>query len=82
MPIVDTSNPFIARDIPTPDESFIVIRFRSPDRVDFPYYLQMLKDSWMSRHNTIVIPGSKMSMAMEIILDPLVHDLIERKKKA
>ena len=82
VPIVDTSNPFIARDIPTPDESFIVIRFRSPDRVDFPYYLQMLKDSWMSRHNTIVIPGSKMSMAMEIILDPLVHDLIERKKKA
>ena len=82
VPIVDTSNPFIARDIPTPDESFIVIRFRSPERVDFPYYLQMLKDSWMSRHNTLVIPGSKMSMAMEIILDPLVHDLIERKKKA
>ena len=82
VPIVDTSNPFIARDIPTPDESFIVIRFRSPERVDFPYYLQMLKDSWMSRHNTIVIPGSKMTMAMEIILDPLVHDLIERKKKA
>lgn len=82
VPIVDTSNPFIARDIPTPDESFIVIRFRNPERIDFPYYLQMLKDSWMSRYNTLVIPGSKMTMAMEIILNPLVHELMEKKKKA
>jgi len=58
--VVDTSNPFIARDIPTPDESLTVIRFRNPDSVDFPYYLQMLQDSWMSRPNTLVVPGGKM----------------------
>ncbi len=78
---VDTSNPFIARDIPTPDESFVVIRFRSPKKVDFPYLLDMIHDSFMSRSNTIVVPGGKMSMAMEVILAPIMHDLIENKKK-
>lgn len=78
---VDTSNPFIARDIPTPDESFVVIRFRNPKGVDFPYLLDMIHDSFMSRSNTIVVPGGKMSMAMEVILAPIMHELIENKKK-
>ena len=82
VPVVDTSNPFIARDIPTPDESLIVIRFRAPEKHDFPYYLAMLKDSWMSRPNTIVLPGGKMGLAMEIILTPLVHELMEKKRQA
>jgi phosphoribulokinase len=78
---VDTSNPFIARDIPTPDESFVVIRFRDPKGVDFPYYLQMIPNSFMSRANTLVVPGGKMSHAMEIILSPIMHDMIQNKKK-
>jgi phosphoribulokinase len=82
VPVVDTSNPFIARDIPTPDESFIIIRFRHPEKHDFPYYLSMLKDSWMSRPNTLVLPGGKMGLAMEIILTPLVHELMENKRNA
>ncbi len=77
VPVVDTSNPFIARDIPTLDESFVVIRFRSPEKHDFPYYLSMLKDAWMSRPNTIVVPGGKMGLAIEIVLRPIVHELIE-----
>ena len=81
VPTVDTSNPFIARDIPTPDESFIVIRFRKPDGVDFPYLLNMITDSFMSRPNTIVVPGGKMGFAMELVLNPVIHNLIERKKK-
>lgn len=79
--IVDTSNPFIARDIPTPDESFIVIRFRFPKKHDFPYYLQMIQGSWMSRPNTIVVPGGKMGFAMEVILTPMVHDMMEQRRK-
>ncbi len=79
VPTVDTSNPFIARDIPTPDESFVVIRFRDPAKldIDFPYLLSMLDDSFMSRRNTIVVPGGKMGFAIEIILAPI----IERKLK-
>jgi phosphoribulokinase len=81
VPTVDTSNPFIARDIPTPDESFVIIRFRDPKGVDFPYYLQMIPNSFMSRANTLVVPGGKMSHAMEIILSPIMHDMIQNKKK-
>lgn len=80
VPVVDTSNPFIARDIPTTDESFVVIRFRYPQKVDFPYYLQMLHGSWMSRPNTIVVPGGKMGLAMEIVLNPIIHDMMEKKR--
>jgi phosphoribulokinase len=76
---VDTSNPFIARDIPTPDESFVVVRFSKPKGVDFPYMLSMIPNSFMSRANTLVVPGGKMSHAMEIILAPVMHDMIERK---
>ncbi|MFZ5594846.1 MAG: phosphoribulokinase [Pseudomonadota bacterium] len=82
VPIVDTSNPFIARDIPTPDESFIVIRFRHPDKYNFPYFLQMIDGSWMSRPNTLVVPGGKMGFAMELILTPLIHEMIENKRTA
>jgi len=78
---VDTSNPFIARDIPTPDESFVVIRFRDSKGVDFPYMLNMIPNSFMSRANTLVVPGGKMSHALEIILAPIVHEMIENKKK-
>jgi phosphoribulokinase len=80
VPTVDTSNPFIARDIPSADESFVVIRFRNPKGVDFPYLLSMIHDSFMSRRNTIVVPGGKMGFAMEIILTPLIEDLISRAR--
>lgn len=78
VPTVDTSNPFIARDVPTLDESFVVIRFREPAKfdVDFPYLLAMLHDSFMSRRNTIVVPGGKWGVAMELILTPIIKDLI------
>lgn len=77
--IVDTSNPFVMRDIPTLDESFVVIRFRDPSMADFPYLLSMLHGSFMSRRNNIVVPGGKMALAMEIILAPLIHDLISKR---
>ncbi len=78
---VDTSNPFIARDIPTQDESFVVIRFKKPDirNTDFTDLLSMISGSFMSRRNTIVVPGGKMGMAMEIILMPIIADLMARR---
>jgi phosphoribulokinase len=82
VPTVDTSNPFIAREIPTPDESFVVIRFRDPRGIDFPYLLNMLHDSFMSRPNTIVVPGGKMELAMQMIFTPFVWRLVERRRKA
>ncbi|MFN7166578.1 MAG: phosphoribulokinase [Pannonibacter sp.] len=82
VPVVDTSNPFIARWIPTPDESLVVIRFRNPRGIDFPYLTQMINGSWMSRANSIVIPGNKMDLAMQLILTPLIERLIRDAKRA
>jgi phosphoribulokinase len=82
VPIVDTSNPFVARWIPTPDESMLVIRFANPRGIDFPYLLSMIHDSFMSRANSIVVPGAKLDIAMQLILTPLIMQLIERQRRA
>lgn len=82
VPTVDTSNPFVARYIPTADESIVVIRFRDPRGIDFPYLLSMLHGSWMSRANSLVIPGGKLDVAMQLILTPMVHRLIDRRRRA
>ncbi len=81
VPIVDTSNPFIARWIPTPDESMLVIRFANPRGIDFPYLLSMINNSFMSRANSIVVPGNKLDLAMQLILTPLILQLIERRRR-
>ncbi|WP_280339224.1 phosphoribulokinase [Nocardia neocaledoniensis] len=81
VPTVDTSNPFIARSIPTADESFVVIRFADPKVIDFPYLLSMLHDSFMSRPNCIVVPGGKMELAMQLIFTPLILRLMDKRPK-
>jgi phosphoribulokinase len=82
VPVVDTSNPFIARDIPTADESICVIRFANPKGIDFPYLLNMIDNAWMSRANTIVVPGGKMALAMQLIFTPFIWRMMERRKAA
>ncbi len=82
VPIVDTSNPFVARHVPAPDESMLVIRFANPRGIDFPYLLSMLHDSFMSRPNTIVCPGGKMDLAMQLIFTPMIWRLMDRRSQA
>lgn len=83
VPTVDTSNPFSARDIPTQDESFVVVRFRREMKnVNYPYLLQMIDGAFMSRINTLVVPGGKMGLAMELILTPLLEELLDKKRRA
>jgi phosphoribulokinase len=81
VPTVDTSNPFIARDIPSADESTVIIRFTNPKGIDFPYLLSMLHDSAMTRPNTIIVPGGKMGLAMQLIFTPMILRLIDQKKR-
>lgn len=82
VPMVDTSNPFISRDIPSADESMVVIRFAKPKGIDFPYLLNMIDNSYMSRANTIVVPGGKMELAMQLIFTPFIWRMMERRKRA
>ena len=81
VPVVDTSNPFISRHIPSAGESMLVIRFANPRGIDFPYLLSMLHDSFMSRPNTIVCPGGKMDLAMQLVFTPMIWRLMERRQK-
>jgi len=81
VPTVDTSNPFIAQDIPTPDESFVVIRFANPKGIDFPYLLSMVQGSFMSRPNIIVVPGGKMELSMQLIFTPLILRMMENRRR-
>lgn len=81
VPTVDTSNPFIARWIPTADESLVVIRFKDPRGIDFPYLVSMIHDSFMSRANSIVIPGGKLDIAMQLILTPMILQLVDRNRR-
>ena len=80
IPVVDTSNPFELQSVPTADESFVIIKFRGPQRVDFPFLLSRIKDSFMSRSHTLVIPGSKMPLALELIMQPRVQDILEGRR--
>jgi phosphoribulokinase len=82
VPTVDTSNPFTARYIPTADESFVVIRFANPKGIDFPYLLSMIHDSFMSRPNIIVAPGGKMELAMQLILTPMILQMMDVRRRA
>ncbi len=82
VPVVDTSNPFIARDIPSADESMVIIRFTNPKGIDLPYLLSMLHDSVMTRPNTIIVPGGKMGLAMQLIFTPMILRLMDQKRRA
>jgi phosphoribulokinase len=82
VPTVDTSNPFISRFVPTPDESMVVIRFRSPRGIDFPYLISMIHNCFMSRANSIVIPGGKLDLAMQLIFTPMILRLVENSRNS
>jgi phosphoribulokinase len=82
VPIVDTSNPFVARWIPTAGESLVVIRFKNPRGIDFSYLVTMIEGSWMTRANSIVIPGDMLDLAMQLILTPMIFRLVERARAA
>ena len=81
VPLVDTSNPFVARDIPALDESIVIISVKRPETQDFPYLMKMIDGSFMSRPNTIVVPGGKMEYAMELLLNPVVKNMMEKRRQ-
>ncbi len=84
VPMVDTSNPFIALDVPLEKETVVVIRVAHPEQlnVDFLYLLNMVPKSFMSRRNSIVVPGDELGYAMELIFTPIMHDLLEKRREA
>jgi len=81
IPLVDTSNPFIALEVPTLDESMLVIRFREPKKYNIPHIVKELPNAFLSRPNTIVVPGGEMQHALNTVCSPMVQQLMERKRE-
>ena len=82
VPLVDTSNPFTAIDVPTAEESMLVVRFRDPDKYPLQTFLEKFDGAFMSRPNTLVIPGGKLRMALEIICAERIQGLVAASKQA
>jgi len=84
VPLVDTSNPFVEREIPTQAESLVVISFRLNSRVeaDIGKLVDGIEGAFLSRPMTLVVPGEQMEAAMEATLRPAVKRLAARRKKA
>ena len=76
VPLVDTSHPFVARDVPGADESIVVIHLRDPQHFDFPKLLKKIDGAQMTRRNTMLVPGGKMTLAIEMICTPLIAKMI------
>jgi len=81
IPAVDTSDPFNVTDIPEVEECFMVIHFRKKIKPDFTHLLKVIPNSFMSRSNTIVVPASKLVLALEVIMGPLIHELVLKSRK-
>ena len=81
IPIIDTSNPFMVRQIPTPDQSLVVIHFiKFQPSVEYKLNLKgLIEGLQITAYNTVVIPGGKMQYAMELILTKLILDLMEKR---
>ena len=79
IPVVDTSNPFMVRNIPTPDQSLVLIHFLKPKpSVEYKLNLRgLIEESFLTGFNTLVIPGGKMMYAMELILTEKILELME-----
>ncbi len=82
VPTVDTSNPFVVREVPRQEESFVVIRMSDVSWLNAPYLLAMIEDSFLSRPDTIVVPGTKMEYAMQLVLTPMIRELVSESRKA
>ena len=81
MPLVDTSDPFIARDVPLADESLCVIHFRDRERHDFPELLRRIPGAYMSRPTTMVVPNNDLRLALGMICGPILARFMEARSE-
>ena len=78
---VDTSDPFGVSQEPSNDECFLVIHFQKVKMPDINELLEMLPGSFLSKRDTLVVPGGMMIGTIEVILMPLIHDLVKRSRE-
>jgi phosphoribulokinase len=80
VPTVDTSNPFAVEGIPSPEESLVVIRFARRDEADLARLLRAIDNAFASRPDTLVVPGTSMAQAMDLILTPRIRAMMQARR--
>ncbi len=81
IPMVDTSDPFDNDEEVSPDEMAMVIHFQDFKVPNLEMLLDRLHNSRMTRRDTLLVPGSKMSLALELIIMPAIHDLVVTSRR-
>lgn len=81
IPMVDTSDPFDNSEEVSPDEMAMVIHFQNFRVRNLPLLLDRLHNSRMTRRDTLLVPGAKMGLALEMIIMPAIHDLILNSRR-
>lgn len=81
VPLVDTSNPFVVREIPSNEESLVVIHFNDHSRLpaDLDALRRQIPGAFKSNAKTLVVPGEQTEAAMEAILMPALEALVQRR---
>ena len=81
IPLTDTSNPFCIENIPTADQSLVLIHFlKDKPSVEYKLHLKgLIEGAQITGFNTLVIPGGKMMYAMELILTERIMELMQRR---
>jgi phosphoribulokinase len=82
IPLVDTSNPFEPQPLPTLDESMLVVRFRRPRQMPYsmPQLMSRIPGAFMSRANNLVIPGSEFELGVQLVLEPLMTEMLSKRR--
>ncbi len=81
IPVVDTSDPFSAREEPNEEECYLVIHFQNVKNPDFPRLLSRIPEAKMSGNKTLLVSGGQMVHALEVILMPMIHELVKESRR-
>ncbi|MGH8505159.1 MAG: phosphoribulokinase, plasmid, partial [Stenotrophobium sp.] len=84
VPLVDTSNPFMVREIPKPEESLVVVHYNDHSRLqaNFDLLISRLHGAFQSHPQTLVVPGPMMESAMALILKPAIEKLMHQRRES
>jgi phosphoribulokinase len=82
VPRVDTSDPFSVNAEVLVDETALVIHFQNFATPNLSKILDLVENAQMTRQDTILVPGAKIGLALELIIMPIIKELIQKSRKA
>ncbi len=84
IPIIDTANPFDVQEIPTIDQSLVIVHLRRPEKftLNIDELRERIQDSFSIKSNQLIMPADKMVFAMELLLTPVINMLLGKPSVA